>query len=184
MNRKLGLVSALVILSAFSSAQRAPTASYTVSGAAGNWDLNFTLQSHFNAGEGDFYVFGVFLSPGSTIDGSPGIYGPNPQSPWNNATYGGSNTNYNVNWIDFSGTTGPTPGAYVSGFVAHTTDVVAPTSVQFYAFSDNGTYGGTDYINFDFNPGFEGVAVNGVPEPASLTIFAVGSLMMIRRRRK
>ncbi|MBS1725999.1 MAG: PEP-CTERM sorting domain-containing protein [Armatimonadetes bacterium] len=171
------------MLSTVALAQRAPTVTYTVSGTAGNWDLNFTLQNNFNAGEGNFYFFGVLLDSGRDIVSSPGDYDPNTWTSWTNSGYGGSSLVYNNNWISGSYSL-PSPGGSLGGFIAHTTDAVAPTAVDFFAYAYTGTYGGNDNFNNQGNPGFEGRAVmSGVPEPASFAALGLGALMLIRRRR-
>lgn len=178
------LVSALLATGAM--AQRMPTVSYTVSGSTGNWLLNFSVKSNFNSGEGNLYFFGVLLNSGRNIAGSPTGWDPNTWPSWNNSGFGGSNTNYNNNWIDlnFGGTSDSIqPGETQAGFQAISTDAVAPTSVRWYAFGNLGTYQGNDNFNSPTNPGFEGTA-NPVPEPATLAVLGLGLAAFAKRRRR
>jgi hypothetical protein len=181
MKFKLTLLVAALSVGAF--AQRMPTVSYTVSGSAGNWTLDFSVKSNFLNGEGNFYFFGVLLDTGRNIAGSPAGWDPNTWTSWNNSGFGGSNNNYNNNWIDLSfGATNIAPGATLGGFKAVSTAASAPTAVNWFAFAANGTYGGNDNFNSSTNPGFEGVA-NAVPEPATMAVLGLGVAAMIRRRK-
>lgn len=163
---------------------RNPT-SYSVSGSSGNWSLDFSVNNNLG-GTNDIYFFGVLL-PARAITGSPTGWDPNGWPSWNNSSYGGSNINYNNNWIDFD-YTGPLtiqPGQTLSGFVAHDTAATAPTSVQWFAYAANGTYLGGDNFNTITNPGFE-AAAGAVPLPSSLLLFGPGlaGLAAMRRRFK
>ncbi len=184
MKSKLAFLSLGILATAVATAQRAPTVSYTVTGSAGAWDLNFTVTSNFLGGEGQFYFFGVLLDSGGNVQSSPGNWDPTVWPTWDNSAYGGSSTVYNNNWINqpLDNTIGE--GSSKSGFVARSTDAVAPTSVKFFAFAFNGTYGGNDFFNGPTNPGFEGVAnASSVPEPASMAALGLGALALVRRRR-
>lgn len=165
-----------------SSAQRMPTVDYTVSGSSGNWTLDFNVTNNFLQGEGNLYFFGVLLSSGPGIVGSPTNWDPNSWPTWDNTPYGGSSTIYNNNWINFTGVNNITPGTSLSGFQVTSTDVIAPTNVQWFAFGIDGTYGGNDNFNNPSNPGFEGVA-NAVPEPATMAVVGLGVAALLRRRR-
>lgn len=183
LKARLLFAAAAVVAAAFAGAQRMPSVSYAVSGSSGNWTLDFTLTSNFLSGEGDFYFFGVRLGSGRNIAGSPANWDPNSWTSWDNAAYGGSSTVYNNNWINFTSTGQVQPGQSLSGFQAVSTDAVAPTSVQWFAYAFNGTYGGNDNFNNPGNPGFEGVA-RAVPEPASMAALGLGVAALLRRRRK
>lgn len=162
------------------AAQAAPVdVSYTVSGSAGNWTLDFTLGDNEPAMTSGLYFFGVAVDNGVLTGSAPGF------NSWggtwsSNAYYGGSSTAYNDTWI---GNYIPY-GASESGFLVHTTDATAPTSVQWYAFGigTNVTSGFHD----GGNPGFEGVATTAVPEPANMALMlaGLGGIALVARRRQ
>lgn len=155
---------------------------YSVSGSAGNWTLDFSVTNNLNPADMDVYFFGVYLDTGRNIAGSPSGFDPNVWSSWNNAPYGGSNIDYNNNWIDFT-YANLLPGQTLSGFQALYTGASAPTSVNWFAFGfspSGGAFDGSGYFNNPTNPGFEGVAV---PVPASAAILGLGGLAAARRRR-
>jgi len=157
--------------------------SYTTTGSAGNWILDFSVTN--NLGDtNDVYFFGVKLSSNGVI-GSPSGYSQYAGASWNNSFYGGSSTIYNNNWIDgsyghlFSGQT-------VSGFEVHVTDVVAPSDIDWFAYAFHGTYTGGGNFNTSTNPGFEGQTdAISVSEPEALLLMAIGLLGIgVAKRRK
>lgn len=156
--------------------------SYSVSGSAGNWTLDFSVTNNLNPSDMDIYFFGVLLDTGRNIAGSPTDWDPNTWPAWDNSPFGGSNTIYNNNWIDFT-FDGLFPGSTLSGFQAVYTGAMPPASVQFFAYGfgvSGGQYQGNDFFNNAGNPGFEGFAI---PAPASLALLALGGLSATRRRR-
>ena len=183
MNIKLATVVAFSAMSLAALAQRAPTVTYTVSGSAGAWDLNFEVQNNFLSGEGSVYFFGVDLATGGNIQSSPGIWDPGTWPTWDNTAYGGSSQVYNNNWIDQSFTDMIAEGTSRNGFIARSTDAVAPTAVNYFMYMFEGTYGGNDNFNNSTNPGFEGRATVA-PEPASMAVLGLGAAAMLRRRKK
>lgn len=191
MTSKFGWLAALVAVSAAASAQRAPTASFTVSGNAGSWDLEFTLRNNFLPGEGDFYFFGVRLESGRSIGGAPTNWNSGMWKEWTNHQYGGSGMIYNNNWINlYSRVDDIVPSASKSTFIVHSADVAVPEFIPFFAYAAEGLYGGNDNFSNQWNPGFEGLATNmgatgkGVlPEPASIAVLGLGAFGLIRRRK-
>lgn len=165
------------------AASAAPVVTYSVSGSAGNWTLDFSVQNTLNPAGMDIYFFGVELDTGRNIAGSPAGFDPDVWTSWDNLGYGGSSTVYNNNWIDFS-FGNLLPGNTVSGFQAIYTGASVPSSVKYFCYGydpSGGQYNGTDNFNNQGNPGFEGTAY--VPAPASLAVMGLAGLAATRRRR-
>jgi hypothetical protein len=180
------IASSLCLISVISiaEAQRMPTVTFTVSGASGNWTLDFTLQSNLAGGEGDLYFFGLSVPSGRNIIGSPANWDPNANTGWNNAHAGGSNKDYNNIWITSpSGNGVVTPGSSLSGFQVLSTDTAAPVSIDFFTYASGGTYNGNDYFDNRGNPGWEGSATRAVPEPATFLSVGLGLVFLARKRR-
>ncbi len=178
---KIAAIAALALTAG--AAYAGPIVTYSVSGSANNWTLDFSVQNTLNPADMDIYFFGVELDTGRNIAGSPAGYDPDVWPTWDNTGYGGSATIYNNNWIDFS-ISNLLPGNTLSGFQALYTGASAPTSVKFFCFGvgmNGGQYSGNDYINHPGNPGFEGIAT--VPAPASLGLMGLAGLAAARRRR-
>ena len=157
--------------------------SYTVSGSPGDFDLDFSVTNNMLAWHQNIYLFGVSLS-GFDVAGSPPPFFSLGATTLNFAFYGGSNTQYNTNWQADPTQMDLSPGNTLSGFIAHDTDLIAPTSVSWFAFSqaevgfENEPYTGGENFNSAFsltNPGFEGIAhpAAAVPEPSSLVMTSI-----------
>jgi len=174
---------ALALLATAAFAQRKPTVTYSVSGSAGAWDLNFNVQNNLLPGEGRIYFFGVYLDTGRDIQGTPANWDANTWTVWDNSGFGGSSTQYNNNWINlnFNGTDIGEGGSQ-SGYVARYSGANAPGSVRFFAYAFGGSYNGNDNFNSQGNPGWEGDAV--VPEPASMIALGAGLAAVAARRRR
>ena len=179
-------------------ASGAPLVSYTVTGSSNNWILDFSVTNTLEGANG-IYFFGVDL-PHTNSPATPAgwHWWSNPASTWNNYVLGGSNITYVMNWAaDYANGGDATSifnGRTLSGFEALVTTAEAPTSVNWFAFAtyfSHPYYNGTDAFSgnvrgpgqFDFdNPGFEGIA-HQIPEPATLSLLALGGLALIRRKR-
>ena len=181
-------------LLAYSTAAKAdsiPTVAYTVTGSSGDWTLDFTVTDNTDQN--------LYFLPATDQTATPTGW-QEFGSDWNNSAEGGSSTEYNNNWINSdTGTGNVTPGNFLSGFDALVTTPIAPTSVQFFVYGCDATFGrgspecgGSAYTgggNFYgvHNPGFEGIATNAstVPEPRLVTmvlVMAVFGLMVGRKR--
>lgn len=179
-----GLLAAALTLGTLAVAHADPFVTYTATGSAGNWTLDFTLTNNLG-GTNALYLFGVELPTVNVADSPTGwtIYG----TYYNNYQYTGQGTNisYNNIWGAYGGDL-PT-GQSLSGFKAVTTDLAVPTTINWFAYARGGTY--TDkHIYLDTNPGFEGVAtLQPVPEAStfvSLTVMAATGCLFGRRRRR
>ncbi|MGD0467686.1 MAG: PEP-CTERM sorting domain-containing protein [Terriglobales bacterium] len=168
--------------------------SYTVSGSAGDWTLDFSVNNNLaGAANQNFYFFGVLLSS-TNITGIPATFYSFPFPPFNPSTlYGGANINYNNVWLGNGYGTNALPGTTTSGFDATITDATVPTSVDWFAF----TYGTDPYSgpgDLDtlsdgaLNALFEGAASAAsttIPEPSSLLLMGSGLLAVtgvVRRK--
>jgi hypothetical protein len=186
MKRLIVGVAFMVIYSAVANDSRAGPVlvSYTVSGTPGNYDLDFSVTNNMTAWHQNVYLLGVSLS-GFDVASSPSPFFSLGATTLNFAFYGGSNTQYNTNWQADPTQMDLFPGNSLSGFVAHDTDLIAPTAVSWFAFSrdevgfDNEPYTGGGNFNgaFSFsNPGFEGLATPAaasVPEPSTFVLTCV-----------
>jgi hypothetical protein len=152
----------------------APIISEVTTGTSGDYTLNFSVTNDLN-GINSIYFFGVLMDSGNTIVGSPpGL--DTHYALWNNAQYGGSSLEYNLNWID--NVTFPIPfGTTQDGFLVHSTDATLPAQVNWFAYGEDGVYTGNDFFNIPSNPGFEGlVSLQAVPEPSTLLLGFFGVL--------
>src|SRR5664279_1903593 len=130
------------LLTACSAACAGPIdVAYSVTGAAGAWNLNFTVTNNMTGWPGqDVYEFGVSLS-GNHIVGSPTGYDPSVViPPVTNLFFGGSSNSYTNIWADFT-VSHLFPGTSLSGFIAQVADTQAPVSVPWFAYS-------LDSVNF------------------------------------
>ncbi len=185
--KTFALFASLATLALATASQAAVvTVTDTVTGSAGAWTHNFTVTNGL-PNTNDIYFFGVKMDMGN-ITGSPSGFDPNAWPLWNsNGFYGGSNTAYNNNWIDFT-YANLLPGQSLGGFQVLDLNAVAQTNIQWFAYAYLGNYNGNDCFNCGGNPGFEGIAGNvaAVPEPATwaLMIAGFGMVGATLRRRK
>ncbi len=155
----LSAVAALV-LSAGSLTAQPVAVSYTVTGSAGNWMLDFTVANNLVGAPPDMgvYMFGI-QAPGSATTAQP--------AGWSKLgfTMSGlpSGNSYATSWIDPT-FTGVKAGQTKSGFQIWLSNVTAPTSFKYYAFgwSQSLADKGEDWTNF--NPSWEGTAQGSFPQ--------------------
>ncbi|MEA2552205.1 MAG: hypothetical protein QOJ65_381 [Fimbriimonadaceae bacterium] len=162
----------------------APLVTFTKTGSAGDWTLNLSVTNTLGIDDQKIYFFGVKLDD-RDIAGSPSGWNPDSWIAWTNAPFGGSTEVYNNNWLSPTEADAIHNGDTLSGFLVHSTSTDAPTSVKWFAFSDGRTpYTGGDNFNATTNPGFEGVAGEAVPEPATALVLAgMIGLGALKRRR-
>jgi len=166
-----------------------PIVSYSVNGSANNWTLDFSVTNNLG-GSNYIYFFGVEL-PARDITGTPTSWNSNGYESWNTSVDGGSKITYNNVWIngDSFQVNDIFADQTLSGFsVLDTADVVAPTSVNWFAYAHLGTYDGVDYFHNSFNPGFEGIASDpstAVPEPSTFLLITAGlaGIGFLRRKK-
>jgi hypothetical protein len=193
MKRLVLMLAAIAMLGRVGSVQASPLdVSYIVTGSTGDWTLNFSVANNLSGAPNQgLYFFGVDLSS-ANITGSPATLF-NRGGDWSNMPYGGSTIVYNNNWIGGYTDGLRLPGTTTSGFEVTIADAVAPSSVNWFAFTADGTgtssyTAGGNFFNNAFNPGFEGVSGGAgpspVPEPARLTLTGFGLAGIATRYRR
>jgi hypothetical protein len=173
----------LTLALAGAASAAAVNVSYTVSGTSGAYVLDFSVNNNISSGQG-VYFFGVQLSSSSIVNSPSRNFVPNAW--WDNSPYGGSSTIYNNNWLNWLDS-GVTYGSTVSGFQVAISDLTPPTSVQWFAYGYGTDYTAPDHFWTDKNPGFEGTAnpvPEPVPEPMSMVALGLGTVALLKRRRK
>ncbi len=143
----------------------------TVTGSAGDWVYDFSVTNNLG-GTNDVYFFGVQLDA-PDISGAPAGFDPNVWPSWNNASYGGSSTAYNNNWIDLSFAS-LQPGQTVGGFEVTETTAAPQSNVAWFAYANGGTWTGGGNFNSASNPGFEGGVGSAAPEPSTWAMMGLG----------
>jgi hypothetical protein len=186
INKNLMALTAAALMAVAGAATAAPVdATFTVSGTSGDWTLDFDVANNLTGTDLSLYFFGVVVD-GGTVAGNPLDFSSTAYSTWNNVVYGGADLTYNGVWInnghvDYAGQS-------LDGFVVHSTSVLAPTSVEWFAFFSGSQYSGPTKLNTENgNPGFGGSATvaSAVPEPSSLALMlaGVGMAAFLGRRR-
>ncbi len=153
-----------------------PTVTYSVSGTAGDWAYDFTVTNNMAVGEPELYFFGVLMAE-RNIYSSPVNWNPDAQTSWRCTSI-----IYNNIWITPYNEI-PSGGGQLSGFKLYSTSQTAQTDVNWFVYGSGGSiYSGSGYTNSASNPCFEGVATV-VPEPATMSLFGLGGLLLARRRK-
>jgi hypothetical protein len=173
-------------------AASAPEVSYTITGAPGNWTLDFSVTNTLG-GANRLYLLGLELPDQNSPAWPAGWWWwANPGTTWSIEALGGSGTIYNVIWeadvLNGPEATSIFSGQTLNGFEAVVTTLDAPTSVPWVAIAGYPSppyYTGTDCIRTSIgypgevgvdNPGCEGIALSGasVPEPSTLLLLGSG----------
>ena len=191
----LAVITAAVALSPFAVRADPISVTETVSGSAGDWTLDFTVNN--NLTQGQVYFFGVqtdstnIAGTGNfTQDASAGTSGV-----W---SYLGNGVVYNDLWMSPIVNGQPVAGddigvgGSLSGFDVYSTDILAPTDVAWFAYAVGNmpNLAGCTAGCGSNNSGFTGTIAmsdpTDVPEPATLPRFGVGALglaLAVGRRR-
>lgn len=203
LTRKVVFIVAVTLLLSFVLGNAATASAdplgvtYTVTGGPGNWTLDFSVTNNIAGAPNQvFYFFGVALA-GSTVTGSPALIPADPGIPVFNPSilFGGSNTNYNDIWLGSVDPSDAHPGTTTTGFDVLITSLTAPTSVQWFGFTEDTNFAptytaggnfnvtGSQSFNAPVNPGFEGLATPSanpaVTEPASVWLLCSGLLALV-----
>lgn len=169
------LVAAALIGAAGAAAAAPANTTFTVTGTSGDWTLNFDIANNLTGSDLALYFFGVAVD-GGTVVANPLDFSSTAYTSWNNVVYGGADLTYNGVWInnghvDYA-------GENLGGFLVHSTSVIAPTSIEWFAFFSGSPYEGISSLtNENGNPGFGGTAtpqVSAIPEPSSLALMLAG----------
>jgi hypothetical protein len=169
----------VLMLSAGTVVDAGPIVTFTTTGSANDWTLDFSVTN--DLGVADMVVYFVALQlPARNIAGSPGSWNPDV---WLSFPSPNLPISYNNNWhINHLNPAAVGNGETLSGFQVKVTTAVAPLFANYllYASSPSGQpYTGSDYFNSRTNPGFEGVAsVAAVPESGALLSVAVGTIVL------
>ena len=165
-------VTALVLST---SVNAAPIVTYTASGSAGNYTLDFTIENTIAASYNQsLYFFGVELP-------DINLGAPNNWLDWNNGgTYHVASTPYESTWITGNTNNAIISGDSLSGFTIFSAAI--PESVNFYAFAiGTSVYDLPDSFNgLTTNPGFQGTAtLSTIPVPAAVWLFGSGLIGLV-----
>lgn len=168
----MGLLVALsLIMGCGAPAMAAPLVYYSVSGSAGNWELDFTVVNNLG-GTNSIYCFGVQL-PAHNMTGIPSGWGwASGMASYTSVLLGLTRTYNNVWWQDGTATDIQS-GTSMNGFKASVSTVEAPTSVYWFAYAHGGVYLGSDHAYTDQYPTFESQA-GEVPIPAAFLLLGPG----------
>jgi len=153
---------------------------YSVSGAPGAWQVDFTFANNLSSPVSLYFV-------GVKSDGF--LDTPLPPfirafgSTFNSSDAGGLDITYNNLWLDL-GLTGLPKGHSLSGFTVDFLTPSLPSSFEWFAM----TRGGTVTDPFDFGSptaaGYQGLVSLPVPEPETYALFAGGLIALMARNRK
>jgi hypothetical protein len=154
--------------------------SYTVSGTPGDWTLDFHVTNYYGVTNEDIYWFGVSLSPGDTIVGSP--------PGWAEFLPNGI---YNLMWIDYPGFYPADAsiaslienGETLNGFLVKDQSATAPASVLWFA-AHHDFEGPAGDIYKEGTARQKTSTIPGVPEPSTILLcgFGLSGLILVRKR--
>jgi hypothetical protein len=173
---------AVLLASVPVKADSVPIATFTVSGSAGDWTLDFSVTNNTDQ---NLYLFAVEL-PTDDVTAYP--------AGWvNDGVFAGpSGTVYNNSWTTVT-TASILPGDTLSGFEAVDTATAAPTFVPYLTATCDTEYGpfaecgGSPYTgsgneNTPDNAVFE--KASPVPEPTSVVLLGIAVAMFVGVRKK
>jgi hypothetical protein len=150
---------------------------FTVSGKPKQWTLDFWVKNNMSSTLKDdmhVFVFGLEL-PAESAVAAPGGFEVDRYDHYSHSGAGGSSTQYNRAWVASAARV--VPSQTVSGFLVQLDQVDPPTSVSWFVLARSDSraeYQGDGHFGNRLHPGFEGLAVAAVPEPATYGLFGVG----------
>lgn len=181
--RKLVSLAATLTIGACGTALAAPIdVSYTVSGSAGDWVLDFEFANNLTGSGQYLYFLGVGLDPATaSVAGNPVPFGNYDE--WNGAWADGADVDYQQVWLspgDFTHTI--QVGHSQDGFLVHSTAATAPAEANWFAitYAYGAVYTGPGMSGgYPQNPQFQGTAsLSAVPEPTDVALLLAGGALL------
>lgn len=149
---------------------------YTVSGGPKQWTLDFWVKNNLSSPIDDMriLVVGLELPPGSSV-AAPEGFEVDRYDRYFHGGAGGSSIQYNRAWV--AAARRLLPSETVGGFLVQIDQADPPASIPWFVLArseSRAEYQGEGHFGNRLHPGFEGLAVASVPEPATCALFSAG----------